>query len=54
MTDREYRLDAYRRMGKIIATDIQSRAGNMTGTELYAEEDYIPKFIDAKNIKNMS
>lgn len=53
MTDREYRLDAYRRMGKIIATDLQNRASDMNGTELYAEEDYIPNFIDAKNLKNM-
>lgn len=52
-SDKEFVLDAMQRIGKTIAQDIQSRAAEMTGTELYAEEDYIPDFAAACALKNM-
>lgn len=52
-SDKEFVLDAMRRIGKTIAQNIQSRAAEMTGTELYAEEDYIPDFQAASALKNM-
>ena len=52
-SDKEFVLDAMQRIGKTIAQNIQSRAAEMTGTELYAEEDYIPDFQAARAIQNM-
>lgn len=52
-SDKEFVLDAMQRIGKTIAQNIQSRAAEMTGTELYAEEDYIPDFATACALKNM-
>ena len=52
-SDREFVLDAMQRIGKTIAQDIQNRSAEMTGTELYAEEDYIPDFQAARAIQNM-
>ena len=43
-SDKEFVLDAMQRIGKTIAQDIQNRSAEMTDTELYAEEDYIPDF----------
>ena len=37
-------LAAVRDSARNAALYLQSRAGDMTGTELYAEEDYIPAF----------
>lgn len=53
MTNKELVLDALRKIGKASATDLQARSEAMTGTELYAEEDYIPDFQAAKVQKNM-
>ena len=53
MKDRELVLDTLRRSGKLIAQDLQTRAAGMTGTELIAEEDYLPDFNEAKASKNM-
>lgn len=53
MTDREFVLDAMRKSGKAVAESIQTDAANMTGTELYAAEDYIPDFAAAVAKKNM-
>lgn len=52
-SDKEFVLDAMQRIGKTIAQNIQSHAAEMTGTELYAEEDYIPDFAAACALKNM-
>lgn len=52
-SDKEFVLDAMQRIGKTIAQNIQSRAAEMTGTELYAEEDYILDFAAACALKNM-
>ena len=53
MTNRELVLDTLKRAGKLIAQNIQANAADMTGTELYAEEDYIPSFSAACAKKNM-
>lgn len=53
MTDREFILDTLKRSGKLIAADLQTRAANMTGTEIIAEEEYLPSFDEAKAHKNM-
>jgi len=53
MTDKQLVLDTLRRMGKTIAAELQERAPLMTGTELYAEEDYIPSFTAAAAKLNM-
>lgn len=53
MTSKEYVLDTLRRAGWSAAQDIQAQAPDMTGTELYAQEDYIPDFQAAKAAKNM-
>ena len=53
MTDRELVLDTLKRYGKLIAQSVQEKAAEMTGTELYAEEDYIPSFTAACAKQNM-
>ncbi len=53
MTDRELILDTLRRMGKSIAADLQTRSSGMTGTEINAEDDYIPDFAEAVKKENM-
>lgn len=53
MTDHEFILDTLKRSGRLIAADLQSRASNMTGTEIIAEEDYLPSFDEAKARTNM-
>lgn len=53
MTDKELVLDTLRRSGRLIATDLQTRSVSMTGTELYAEDDYIPAFKAAVKKMNM-
>ena len=53
-SDKEFVLDAMQRIGKTIAQDIQNRSAEMTDTELYAQEQYIPDFQAAKAAMNMS
>lgn len=53
MTERELVLDTLRRSGKLIAQALQDRAGSMTGTEIIAEEDYLPSFDAAVKKQNM-
>lgn len=53
MTDKQLILDTLRRMGASIAADLQSSAPELTGTELYAEADYIPGFQAAMARMNM-
>lgn len=53
LNNREYVLDVMRRYGKNIAEGIQAKAGEMTGTELYESEDYIPDFKAACERRNM-
>lgn len=46
-------LDTLRKQGKAQAQALQSNAESMTGTELYAQEDYIPGFKAACAKMNM-
>lgn len=40
-------------LARLKAQDLQSRAVNMTGTELYSQCDYIPDFAVAREKQNM-
>jgi hypothetical protein len=53
MTDRELVLETLKRYGKMIAQDVQNRSSEMTGTELNAEQSFIPSFIAACEKMNM-
>lgn len=53
MTSKDFVIDAMRRQGKTAALALQAQASSMTGTELNAEDNYIPDFQKAKAIKNM-
>ena len=53
LTDKEFVLDTMQRAGLTQAQAIQSKAPEMTGTELYAAEEYIPDFPAACAAKNM-
>ena len=52
-TDKEFVLQTMRDTGLSQAQRIQEEAPDMTGTELYAEEQYIPDFQAAVTAKNM-
>jgi len=53
MTSKDRVLRRERERGLMDAADLQSRAGSMTGTALYAEEDKIPSFKAAVAKMNM-
>ena len=53
MTDKEFVLDTMQRAGLAQAQTLQAKASGMTGTELYAQDGYIPEFQAAKAAKNM-
>lgn len=53
LTNKEFVLDTMRSTGKAAAERLQEESPNMTGTELYAEEQYIPDFKAAVAAKNM-
>lgn len=53
MTNKEYVLETLKRSGKLAAQNVQSKAETMTGTELNAEDMYIPDFKEAIAKKNM-
>lgn len=53
MTSKEIVLDAMRKTGRIVAQEIQGKAETMDGTQLYAEETYIPDFAVAVANQNM-
>ena len=53
MTSKEIVLDALRKTGILAAQEVQSEAQSMSGTELYAEETYIPDFSAAVEKQNM-
>lgn len=53
MTNKELVLETLRRSGKLIAQSVQSKASEMTGTELNAEADYTPSFIESCKRCNM-
>ena len=53
MTDKEFVLNTMQQAGLTQAQALQAKAPEMTGTELYSAEDYIPDFQAAKAAKNM-
>lgn len=53
MTNKEYVLETMKRSGKLAAQAVQEKSGTMTGTELNAEDGYIPEFQAAKAKMNM-
>lgn len=53
MTDMEYVLETMKRFGKVAAQSLQDRSPEMDGTQLYAEEEYIPAFTAAVAKQNM-
>lgn len=53
MSKKTFVLETLKRTGKLAAESLQQRAPEMTGTELYAEEEYIPSFKAAVAKKNM-
>ena len=52
MTSREYVLDMMHRVGLAAAQSLQSRAAEMTGTEVYAEQSAAPDFDPEKQYLN--
>lgn len=52
-TSKERVLNRERERGRLDAQDLQDRSGNMTGTELYAEDSKIPSFKMAVAKMNM-
>lgn len=53
MTSKERVLSRERERGRQDAKSMQTRSADMTGTELYAEEDKLPNFKAAAANKNM-
>ena len=53
MTNKEYVLETLKRSGKLAAQSVQDRSADMTGTELNAEDMYIPDFVKACEKMNM-
>lgn len=53
MTDKEFVLQTMKEAGLARAQTLQAQAPEMTGTELYAAEDFIPEFQAACELKNM-
>lgn len=53
MTSKEFVLETMRSQGLTQAQALQEKAPEMTGTELYAAEDYIPDFAAACAKMNM-
>ena len=52
-TDKELVLQAMREYGRSKAAQLQAASAGMSGTELYAAEDYIPDFQAARATQNM-
>jgi hypothetical protein len=53
MTSKERVLERERQRGRVAAQEVQSKADSMTGTELYAVDDRIPRFAEACKKQNM-
>ena len=53
MTNKEYVLETLKRSGKLAAQSVQEKSTTMTGTELNAEDMYIPEFAKACEKMNM-
>lgn len=53
LNDKEFVLQTFKEFGKSSAENIQQKADDMTGTELYDKEEYIPDFSEAVKRMNM-
>ena len=53
MTNKEFVVAFMRQNGRTAALDLQKRSGDMTGTQLNSESEYIPDFVAAKEVSNM-
>lgn len=53
MTSKERVLERERQRGRAAAHEVQEKANAMTGTELCAVDDRIPRFAEACKVKNM-
>lgn len=53
MTNKEFVLETMKRSGKLTAQSVQTRSAEMTGTDLNAEDMYIPDFKAAVAKMNM-
>ena len=53
MTSKEKVLQRERDRGRLAALEVQEKAHNMSGTELNAVDDRIPRFLEAVKHKNM-
>ena len=53
MTNKEFVLETMKRSGKLAAQSVQEKSASMTGTELNAENMYIPDFKAAVAKMNM-
>ena len=53
MNDKDFVLDTMRATGKAAAERVQAEAPGLTGTELNAQDGYIPDFQAACALKNM-
>lgn len=51
--NKEIYIDAMKDRGFYDASELQARSADMTGTELYAEEEKVPSFKAAAALKNM-
>lgn len=52
MTNKELVLDTMRKYGKAVAQDLQNRAADMTGTEIIAEDSFLPDFNPERQYLN--
>lgn len=53
MTDKDFTLETMRQYGKNRAVTVQAESPTMTGTELNAQDGYIPDFVAARQKMNM-
>ena len=53
MNNKDFVLETMKRSGKLVAQAVQTRSAEMTGTELNAENAYIPGFVAACGKMNM-
>lgn len=53
MSSKAFVLETMRQQGRVSALALQEKSSTMTGTELNAQNDYIPRFTEAVKVKNM-
>ena len=53
MTNKEMVLTTMKRYGEQLAEKLQANSSDMTGTELYDNEQFIPRFKEARAVQNM-